>query len=187
MCDEEDEEDLLRIVAEFDQEAELGGQVAAFCEDALQRAKKVDCFEFVPSNHRVLQHCLTTLKQATADSGSASPAATGMRFCEWGSGIGIGVGIATMLGFRASGIEINQPLVDAAEQLFEDYGLKAHFHCGSYYDIHVPADWYFTYAWASTINQLEAHFDATADAESQLLICYGADRIQQKSRRPPRP
>ena len=55
----------------------------------------------------------------------AANLATGHRFLEWGSGIGVVACLATYLGFDAIGIEIESPL--AVEELVEvppDHGAR---------------------------------------------------------------
>lgn len=47
----------------------------------------------------------------------------GGRFCELGCGFGIAAGMAALLGFRATGIELEPLLVERAVALFADCGL----------------------------------------------------------------
>lgn len=56
----------------------------------------------------------------------------GRRFCEWGSGFGVVVGLAAMLDFDACGIEIEESLVVEARKLTEDFDLPAEFVQGSF-------------------------------------------------------
>ena len=60
----------------------------------------------------------------------------GTNFCELGCGFGIAVLIAESLGLRAFGIEVEQELVQQAEQLFERLASDASVHHGSF----VPRD-----------------------------------------------
>jgi hypothetical protein len=55
-----------------------------------------------------------------------------MKFCEWGSGIGVATMIASMVGFEAHGIEIDPGLVDVAEGLIQEHGLAVNIVCGSF-------------------------------------------------------
>lgn len=59
--------------------------------------------------------------------------ATGRRFLEWGSGFGTATLIAASLGFVAEGIEREAELIEEAEALGRDFGLKADFHSGDYF------------------------------------------------------
>ena len=52
--------------------------------------------------------------------------------CEWGSGLGAVTAMAAMLGFEASGIEIDPTLVVCSRLLVEDYDLSVEFHEGSF-------------------------------------------------------
>jgi hypothetical protein len=56
----------------------------------------------------------------------------GQLFCEWGSGFGVVTCLAAMLGFDACGIEIEGELVDAAQELADDFELPVEFLCGSF-------------------------------------------------------
>lgn len=56
----------------------------------------------------------------------------GRVFCEWGSGFGVGTGIAALLGYEAWGIEWEDELVEIAEQLAGDLGVDANFLATSY-------------------------------------------------------
>jgi hypothetical protein len=56
----------------------------------------------------------------------------GRVFCEWGSGFGVGTGIAALLGYEAWGIEWEDELVGIAEQLALDLGVEANFLATSY-------------------------------------------------------
>jgi len=78
---------------------------------------------FVPSDYARVYAALSYVR----DQGLAP----GDRFCEWGSGFGVATFLASMLGFTASGIEIEPELVEGAEQLAEDFDLAAEFVCGS--------------------------------------------------------
>ncbi|CAA6692323.1 MULTISPECIES: hypothetical protein [unclassified Lentimonas] len=51
----------------------------------------------------------------------------GETFIEWGSGFGVGTGFASILGYDAYGIEIEETLVDKAESLLDDHALDAEF------------------------------------------------------------
>ena len=53
-------------------------------------------------------------------------------FCEWGSGFGVVTCLASMLGFRSVGIEIEPDLVEASRRLSADHGLDAEFFAASY-------------------------------------------------------
>ena len=58
--------------------------------------------------------------------------AAGDTFLEWGSGFGVVADLAAMLGFEASGIEIEAELVEEAETLAAEYDLPATFVHGSF-------------------------------------------------------
>ena len=58
--------------------------------------------------------------------------ALGERFIEWGSGFGVATSLASMLGFEATGIEIEDGLVEIAESLAEKHQTGAKFITTSY-------------------------------------------------------
>jgi len=79
---------------------------------------------FVPSDFRQVYHYLRALANTELLAGS--------HFCEWGSGFGVVTCLAAALGFEACGIEIEPALVEAAQQLADDFELPAEFVCGSF-------------------------------------------------------
>lgn len=55
----------------------------------------------------------------------------GNTFCEWGSGLGIATCLASMLGFDAAGIEIDERLFRVAERVAQEMALPVRFVHGS--------------------------------------------------------
>ena len=80
---------------------------------------------FVPSDFEIVYHALRAITEANL--------ATGISLCEWGSGFGVVASLATMLKFRAYGIEIERGLVDASRRLADDFGLPVEFVHGSFF------------------------------------------------------
>ena len=64
---------------------------------------------FIPSNAGLLYRHLSAI--LTEDI------CLGNNYCEWGSGYGVGVCLATMLGFNSFGIEIEPSLVSSSKAL----------------------------------------------------------------------
>ena len=139
---------------------------AEFIRQGLQRARSIDCFDFVPSDYAVVHGVLASLRRG--------------RFEEWGSGIGIVTGLAEMLGFEAHGIELHPALADAARLLLGDFGLSATIETGDYFQIDRPADVYFTYCWPGRMVRTEQRFMDTAPNHARLLICHGAEDVRSK-------
>jgi hypothetical protein len=106
----------------------LPGDVRALLREAdrrierFQRERGVPAF--VPSDFAMVYAVLRAL--ATAEI------APGNLFCEWGSGFGVVACLAAMLEFESWGIEIEGELVDAAQQLADDFGLPVEFIQGSF-------------------------------------------------------
>ena len=79
---------------------------------------------FVPSDFELAHAVLRDLH--------AADVAPGSMFCEWGSGFGVVACLAAMLGFEACGIEIEPDLVDAAQELADDFDVPVRFVQGSF-------------------------------------------------------
>lgn len=79
---------------------------------------------FVPSSGPMVYRLLCALR----DTSIVLP---GMRFCEWGSGLGLVTMLANRLGFDACGIEIEPELVSEAKHLAASHGIDVDFYCAS--------------------------------------------------------
>jgi hypothetical protein len=110
----------------------LPGDVRALLREAARRIRRFRSEHhisgFVPSDYRQAYHVLRAL--------TAADLAAGERFCEWGCGFGVVACLAALLGFDACGIEIEEALVEAAQQLAEDFDLPTEFAAGSF----IPRD-----------------------------------------------
>ena len=108
----------------------LPDNVAALVADANRRVARFDeqfpasIPAFVPSDFDLVYRALASVQEARL--------ATGQRFLEWGSGIGVVTCQAAQVGFDAIGIEIEPPLVEIARSLAADHGIAVQFACGSY-------------------------------------------------------
>jgi len=111
-------------------DAPLPPQVAALLASAKRQIDSIDDSlrtalpAFVPSDFELVFRALTAVQSVNL--------ATGRRFLEWGSGIGVVTCLATQLGFDAVGIEIEQPLVEMATDLADSHSIDAQFICGSF-------------------------------------------------------
>ncbi len=142
----------------------LSKRAREFLRDGRSRYPQVNCFDFVPSNYENAWTFLNSM-----DRGS---------FCEWGSGHGIVVGLAEILGFQASGIEIDPELAEASRGLLRDHNLNARITTGSYLENSDLSDYYYVYSWPSQISGVEKRFSDIANGRSKLLICYGQDVLK---------
>jgi hypothetical protein len=104
------------------------GEVRRFLREAERRIERFQrttrIWGFVPSDGGRAYGVLRALAAAHLTPGGL--------FCEWGSGFGVVASLAAMLDFDACGIEIEGELVDAAQQLADDFGLPVEFICGSF-------------------------------------------------------
>ncbi|MCU0959985.1 MAG: hypothetical protein MUF48_07750 [Pirellulaceae bacterium] len=143
---------------------ELPARAQELIREGLLRARAIDCFDFVPCDYGVFYRALSALPRGA--------------FCEWGSGIGIGTGLAALLGFRSHGIEIHAELAAASRRLLADLGLEATIETGDYLVHRVAADVYYAYCWPGQMLDVQRRFLEIAPPESRLLLAYGAEDIR---------
>ncbi len=112
-------------------EAALPLDVEAFIEEAHRR---IDLYFARQTKLRVPRFVVSDARKAyrVLRAVSEDQLALGRTFCEWGSGFGVITSLASLLGFDACGIEIEESLVEHARQLAADFHLEARFVCGSY-------------------------------------------------------
>jgi hypothetical protein len=120
--------------------------------DKLEEESRAAIPAFVPSDFPLVYRALAEIKSANL--------ATGRRFLEWGSGIGVIACLAEEVGFEAAGIEIETALVRIAEDLATKHGFEAQFICGSF----VP-------------ETLVDHVEVTGDVN--WLTTHGADGYEE--------
>jgi predicted O-methyltransferase YrrM len=128
----------------------IPADVAAIIADAKERIDELEDKSraampaFVPSDFELTYRALAAIQSANL--------ATGHRFLEWGSGIGVVACLATQLGFDAIGIEIELRLVEIADELAAAHHLDAEFICGSFvpHGTEVTVGTADDFAWLST-------------------------------------
>lgn len=104
----------------------LAARLDAVCDDgwtlweAFERARGARFHPFVPADCEAVLAALLPLR------------APGRRWLEWGSGAGTLTVAAALLGFDASGIELDAALVGTARALAERHGAAARFAAGSF-------------------------------------------------------
>ena len=79
---------------------------------------------FVASDYHAFYLAITHLADLRLACGNA--------FCEWGSGLGVSTCLASMAGFHANGIEIDDVLVQVAEEIVEAFELDVDYALGSF-------------------------------------------------------
>jgi SAM-dependent methyltransferase len=120
---------LLEIELELP-EVELPAQVVRLLAQARQQIETIEkesqpsLTAFVPSDFELVYRALVSIQTRRL--------ATGRRFLEWGSGLGVVACLAEQLGYDAAGIEIEQRLVNIAESLAANHGEGVQFVCGSF-------------------------------------------------------
>lgn len=125
--------------------------------------KDVGCFDFVPSNYENAWDLLSNLPKGV--------------LCEWGSGLGIVVGLAEILGYNAFGVELDAGLVESSRSLLHKHHLSAQIHLASYYEDAFTADYYYVYCWPGQIETVQKRFLDVSPHHAKLLICDGQDKI----------
>ncbi|MBC2605692.1 hypothetical protein [Pelagicoccus albus] len=148
---------------------------------------------FIPADYELVYSALLELQN--------NHHLLGNRFCEWGSGLGTATCLASMLGFEAYGLEIEQPLLERARQLAESNQIEANFldqsflpegyhffemqggrelgkprdnHPPSYEDVEwtlEEVDIFYVYPWPEEQQATLDLFDSVA-ADGAYLICY---------------
>ena len=99
------------------------------------------------------------------------------RICEWGCGLGIVAGMASLLGWEAVGIEQNRDLADMARQLHADFGLWTEILDGDLFYSYEPADLYYGYMWPDLIEPMQEHFATHAPSGARLLLHDAGGRM----------
>jgi hypothetical protein len=138
---------------------------------AAAEVRSVNCFDFVPSDYEAVWEVLSEIRRRFGESAEPS-------FCEWGSGLGVVTGMAEILGFRASGIEIDATLAEQSRELLNRHGLQATIVTGSYLEMIHTADVIFVYCWPSRMVEARQHFIDAAPENALLLICHGASDVR---------
>jgi hypothetical protein len=92
--------------------------------ETLENESRAAIPAFVPSDFQLVYRGLVAIKSANL--------ATGRRFMEWGSGLGVVTCLAALFGFEAAGIEIEPKLVRMADKLARKHRITADFVCGNF-------------------------------------------------------
>jgi predicted O-methyltransferase YrrM len=157
--------------------------VDSFIRDAEDRAEeygdRAGKGSFVPSDARyAFQVLLWLLRSGAARKGGS--------FLEWGSGQGMAAILASLVGFDATGVEIDATLVKEAAMLARRYGARAAFVHGSY-DPGTPCmrvvgaegrDLVYVYPWPGEEGYFLRLFDSTAKAGGLLLMGLGPEDVR---------
>ena len=80
---------------------------------------------FLPSDPVLLYKALVYLTENEIPPGRV--------FCEWGSGFGVGACLASVLGYKSYGLEIEEDLVELAKELARDLDIEVENLCTSYF------------------------------------------------------
>ena len=131
---------------------------------------------------------------------------TGRSLCEWGSGFGVVSCLASLLGYTAVGIEVQESLVKHALQLADDFHIHTDFHCDSFVPLDSEScfegeeasswltehagdledegiapenfDIIFVYPWPGEEARTEKLFDMHASQGALLLSYHGREEVK---------
>ena len=111
-------------------------------------------------------------------------------FCEWGSGVGLVTLLASLMGMSATGIEIEEELIDIAEGFSRQYKIPASFVHASVFlkDNPLPqinysdVDIFYVYPWPNEIVKMISLFEQVA-RRGAILVCYHGGRNYRVLRR----
>jgi hypothetical protein len=134
--------------------------------DALDNTTRIEIPAFVPSNFKVAYRALAEIR--------AGNMATGRRFIEWGSGIGVVACLASLLDFDAVGIEIEPKLVAIAREVAADHKIDVQFACGSFVPdgVNPRVDWADGVAWLTTTG-VDGHQELELDPDDfDVVFAY---------------
>ncbi|MCA9192379.1 MAG: hypothetical protein KDB03_11475 [Planctomycetales bacterium] len=145
-------------------DVDLPSSIMQLIAKAKQREKEVSWFDFVPCDYGIVFTLLSALQRG--------------RFCEWGSGLGVVTGIAELLGYSATGIEMHAPLAELSRELLAEHGLKAQIEIGDYFEHHAEADVYFVYCWPNRVVRTEERFLEIAPVGARLITYYGRNDVR---------
>ena len=130
--------------------------------------------QFVPADGRTTWQLLNSVVTQTLPQRP-------LTFCEWGSGIGLVTLLASLMGMSATGIEIEEDLIDTARDFSQQFAIPATFIHGSIYpkDNPVPlidyeeVDLFFAYPWPNQIAPMIDLFQKVASTGSVLVVYHG--------------
>lgn len=120
---------------------------------------------FVPSDYDAVWRTLAALRRHEPDA---------RRLLEWGSGFGVVVGLAVLLGYEAAGIEVDRALVGASRQLLAEHRLRATIAAGSFVPERHPVRDRFTDVETRTVlDQPDAYDELAADLDDfDVVFAY---------------
>ncbi|MCA9197714.1 MAG: hypothetical protein KDA87_09260 [Planctomycetales bacterium] len=146
------------------QERPLTARAEELIRRGAEVGKSIDCFDFVPSDHRYVWNVLNSFPVG--------------RFCEWGSGTGVVTGLAAILGFESTGIEMNAQLAAASQNLLHELQIDAAIIHADYMQVATNADIVFVYCWPGQMQRTEQRFLVSASNSAMLLACHGASDVR---------
>jgi len=143
---------------------ELPASFRRFVDEAEIRSDFVDEPMFVASDYQLAYAALTTLPVG--------------RICEWGCGLGVVAGMASLLGWEAVGIEQNEELAGMARQLHADFGLWTEIVDGDLFYTKEPAELYYAFMWPDLVEPMQEYFALHAPPGARLILHDATGRME---------
>ncbi len=153
-------------------------RISTFQEDIGEQASP----RFEPADYAEVADALLWIR-ASEDPGP--------RFCEWGCGFGVVTGLASLMGFEATGIEKDPLLLDQARSLYLACEVDAALVQADFFDgreeenpsIHPASfDLVYAYPWPREADAWTCFFDQTGKPGALLLTFhdFGELRLHRK-------
>ncbi len=75
-------------------------------------------------------------------------------------------------------IELDSELAQQSGIILQSQGLQASIQTGSYFEIDIPADYYYVYCWPSQTEAVEEHFLNLPHRQAKLIFCRGQSDLR---------
>lgn len=120
---------------------------------------------FIPSDYELVWRTLAALRRDQPHT---------RHLLEWGSGFGVVVGLAALLGLEASGIEVDGSLVTASERLLAAHRLRATIAKGSFVPNGLPVrERFFDFETRTVLDAPDAYDELQADLDDfEIVFAY---------------
>lgn len=136
---------------------------------------------FVPADYVLVFDALAALRSKMTSRPT--------HFMEWGSGFGVATLLASSLGWKARGIEIQPPLVRESRRFNQVFDLSAEFYSGSFFPSDANAvkklknfcqqsEVIYVYPWPDQEIEIFDLFDRIASPGTWLIAYYGVEDLR---------
>lgn len=156
-------------------------------EDLVDWQDRSEEHRFVPADYVLVYDALAELRPLMPSEGTP-------QFLEWGSGLGIATLMASAMGWKATGVEIQPELVRRSLHLARVFDLPATFREGGFFPtdarpvkkleaLAAGADLVYVYPWPDQEIEIFDLFDRFAHPGAMLLTYYGLEDVRAFQKR----